>query len=197
MAPPAPGIDAIRGAFERLYPRQRPKSWTPPGIARIHDLRSPPENPLDGVLLYDAESHWHLVTLGLTDLYEKTSTARPSGLGHELTFRLAKREPGETPPRWPIPMLAALARAERAGEVFGHGHTIKTGPLDGQAGTALTALLVVEDPGLSPIETPHGTVAFLQVVGVEPYVRERSLAGAADEVIAELRHREPLLVTRV
>jgi hypothetical protein len=163
----------------------------------MHDLRRPPENPLDGVLLYDAQSHWHLVTLGLSDLYEKTSTGPRSGLGHELTFRLAKRDPAEAPPRWPIPMLVALARAEFSGDLLGHGHTIKTGPLDAQAGTALTAVLVVEDPGLPPIETVHGTVSFLQLVGVEAQVREQALANGADAVIDEFRKRDPLFVTQL
>ncbi len=195
--PSAPGLDAIRAAFGRLYPGQQPKSWTQPGVYRMHDLRSPPENPLDGVLLYDAGTHWHLVSLGLSDLYEKTSTGPLSGLGHELTFRLAKRDPAEAPPRWPIPMLVALARAELSGDVLGHGHTIKTGQAGSQGGTAPAALLVVNDPELAPIETPHGTVAFLQLVGVDPQDRERAIARGADEVVDELRSRDPLFVTRV
>jgi hypothetical protein len=195
--PPAPGWDAITQAFERLYPGQKPRHWKPGGTARQHDLRQAPHNPLDGVSVYDAGSHWHYVGFGMSDLYEKTSVGTTSGLGHELTFRLAKEKAKAEPPRWPIPVLVSLARAEFAGELLAPGHTIKTGPIDGQPETRLTALLIVEDRGIAPLDTPHGRVAFLQLVGVDGELRERALREGSEALIEELRGRDPDLVTRI
>ena len=50
------------------------------------------QDPLDGLSAYKAESpfpHWHIVTFGFSELYEKESENPDySGYGFELTFRL-------------------------------------------------------------------------------------------------------------
>lgn len=194
--PAAPGWAAVDAALDALYPGQQPRHWTHGGVRRMHDARVPPENPLEGINVYDAGDHWHFVGLGLTDLYGKDSPGPASGLGHELTFRLAKREGEAQPPRWPITVLVGVARMELGGERLGPGHTLKTGPLDGQPDTRLTALLVTEDPALPARQTPHGTAAFYLLVGVDAAERERALREGIAGLIGELRARDPRLVTR-
>jgi hypothetical protein len=49
---------------------------------------------------------------------------------------------------------------------------------------------------MGTLQTPHGSVAFLQLVGVEEQVRERAIREGPDAVTAELRARDPDLVTR-
>jgi hypothetical protein len=49
---------------------QTAKHWAHQGVMRMHDLRNPPENPLDGVNVYDGGSFWHYVGFGLSDLYD-------------------------------------------------------------------------------------------------------------------------------
>lgn len=186
----APHVDA--GLFAVTFSTSRPVSYT----TQTDTTRHPPENPLDGVNVYDAGSHWHYVSLGLSDLYAKTSAGAVSGLGHELTFRLAKGEREAEPPRWPIPVMVSLARAEFNGDVLAPGHTIKTGPINGRPDTPLTAFLVVDDRAIASLETPHGRVAFLQLVGVEGQIRERALRDGSDALIADLRARDPDLITR-
>jgi hypothetical protein len=52
-------------------------------------------------------------------------------------------------------------------------------------------------PGFELQDTPHGKLAFLQLVGIEAETRERALRVGSPEAIAELRARAPELVTRM
>jgi hypothetical protein len=192
----APGWDAIEKAFGAMYPGKPPKWWEHQGVHAMHDLKNPPENPLEAVAFYDAGSFWHFVSFGLSDVFGASEKKEWSGFGYEFTFRLAK---GDTPlpSLGPVNILVSLARAAYMGEAFAPGHTIKTGPLDGRPETPLTALLVVKDPAVELIETPNGKVALLLLVGVEGIVRERALSFGVDSVLAELRASNPELMTRI
>jgi suppressor of fused len=195
--PPSPGWDAIESAFAELYPGQSARHWTHDGVMRMHDLRNPPENPFDGVSIYDGGTFWHYVSFGLSDLYEKESTDEWSGFGYEFTFRLAKSS-GDDLPLWPINVMGTLARAVFTGTLFGPGHTVDmVRPLDGpDSKSALTAVLLTNDPGLEQVrETPHGKLAFLLIVGVEAAVRERALAEGFELALAELHSRNPTLAS--
>ncbi|MGC3998634.1 MAG: suppressor of fused domain protein [Anaeromyxobacter sp.] len=129
--PPAAGLDAIELCLAAFHAGVSPRITAPQGLSRHEDKRVPPENPLDQLWTFDADTHWHYVGLGLSDLFEKTTPGPDSGLGHELTLRVAKR-PGEAePPRWPITVLVNAARAELAGERLAVGQTLGSGPIDG------------------------------------------------------------------
>jgi suppressor of fused-like protein len=192
----APGWDALEKAFAELYPGRSPKWWEHNGVHRMDERRNPPANPLEAVALYDPGPFWHFVSYGMSDLYAKESEDEWSGFGYEFTFRIAKDRSGQAP-LWPVDVMVSLAKAAYKGEDFAPGHTIKTGPLDGQTGTALTALLVTLDPAIQVLETPHGKVALLLLVGVEGQTRERALDVGVDAVVAELSAHNPDLVTRV
>lgn len=194
--PPAPGWEAIEKAFGNLYPGQRPRWWEHQGVHRMHDLKDPPENPLEAVAIYDAGAFWHYVSFGMSDLFAKESAGEWSGFGYEFTFRCSK-EAGAAAPLWPVDVLVGLATSAYQGERYAPGHTIKTGPIDGRSETALTALLVAKDPGVPVIDTPHGKVAFLLLLGVEGPVREKALAAGFDAVLAEISAGNPSLVTRL
>lgn len=194
--PPALGWEAIEKAFGDLYSGQRPRWWEHHGVHRMHDLKRPPENPLEAVAIYDGGSFWHYVSFGMSNLFAKESKGDWSGFGYEFTFRFPK-EVGADAPLWPVDVLISLAKAAFKGEEFAPGHTIKTGPIDGRPETPLTALLVVKDPGVQLIDTPHGKVAFLLLVGIEGSVREKVLAVGVDKVLAEISADNPSLVTRV
>ena len=97
--PPEPlGWRAIEDAFENLYPNQTPVHIAHNGVMAMDDLRRPPENPLDGISIYDAGAFWHYVGFGLTELYAKSSSApQTSGCGYELTARVRKTENSRPP----------------------------------------------------------------------------------------------------
>ncbi len=198
--PPALGWEAIEKAFGAVYPDQRPAWWEHRGVHAMYDLKTPPENPLEAVAIYDGGTFWHYVSFGLSDLFGQRPDAEWSGYGYELTFRLAKDGPAALArPLWPVDALVSLARAQYAGSDFGVGHTIQTGPIDGRPETTRTAFLTVDDPAFDEpvLETPHGKLSFFLLVGIEGSDRAEALETGVPEKVAELRARDPELVTRL
>jgi suppressor of fused-like protein len=127
------------------------------------------ETPLDGVAVLPREGHWHYVTYGLTELYEKVSPhANESGYGFELTFRLPRGRGEARPPEWPVRLLRSVAAyVLRTGERLEPGHHVDVGgPLTDAVRTELCALLVCDDPELAEVAGPFGRFRFLQLVGL-------------------------------
>jgi hypothetical protein len=166
----APGWDAIDAAFEHLYPGRAPHHWGTDFAARV--MLGGPE-ALDGLSAYRADEpvpHWHWVTYGLTELYDKDSEdAEWSGWGYELTMRVPRD--AELPAPWPIALLQQIAnwahhakRLLQAGEAFDTGSPI----VPDEEGATLTGIGFLADPELPQIETPHGRVDFVQMVGLHP-----------------------------
>ena len=160
----APGWDAIDAALRKVYGAQVPRHW---GTVIKYALGGP--DPLDGLSAYDAGDHWHYASYGLSELYEKESEdPSTSGYGFELTFRLARGKKDVEPPVWPANLLQNLARyVFTTGNVFAPGHHLNlNGPIALGEKTAIVAALFAADPELREIDTPHGRVAFVQLVGV-------------------------------
>ncbi|XP_034041060.1 suppressor of fused homolog isoform X1 [Thalassophryne amazonica] len=172
-----PGLQAIYGECRRLYPEQA----NPLQVTAIVKYWLGGPDPLDYISMYrntgcpsqDIQEHWHYVSFGLSDLYgdnrvhEFTGAEGPSGFGFELTFRL-KREAGETaPPTWPGELMQGLARYVFQSEnTFCSGdHVSWHSPLDNSE-SRIQHMLLTEDPQMQPIQTPFGSLNFLQIVGV-------------------------------
>ena len=165
---------------------------------RAYDLRNPPENPFDGVSIYDGGAFWHYVSFGLSDLYAKDSKDEWSGFGYEFTFRVSKAD-GADPPFWPLNVMVTLGRAAFGGSDFGPWHSVNmVKPLDGpDSESRVTSVLLSKEPAFpQAIDTPHGKLAFLLIVGVEDSVRQRALAEGGESVISQMRERNPELATR-
>ncbi|HEY8378932.1 MAG TPA: suppressor of fused domain protein [Nannocystis sp.] len=162
----APGWSAIDAACQRLYPRQIPHQFT---SKTAYDLEAP--SPLPAITAWEGQRppHWHYVTYGLSELFDKTSSVPDiSGFGFELTMRVPRAEGEERPPAWPLRTLQALGGyVLRTRRGFDTGHRADLGgPLAPGHDTALTALVCVPDPLLGKIATPFGSLLFLQVIGV-------------------------------
>ncbi|KOP68264.1 branched-chain alpha-keto acid dehydrogenase subunit E2 [Bacillus sp. FJAT-18019] len=161
------GWDAIEEAVTKLYGEQEPKHY---GTAIPYILGG--QDPLDGLSAYKAESpspHWHIVTFGFSELYEKESEdPEYSGYGFELTFRVAREKDEVEPPAWALNLLQNMARyVFNSGNVFTAGDYLDAnGPICLGADTQLTALAFIPDPELDIIHTPNGRVEFLQMVGI-------------------------------
>ncbi|MGH6614952.1 suppressor of fused domain protein [Sphingomonas sp.] len=161
-----PGWDAINAAFERLYPGQEPKH-----AGTIISWRLGGQDPLDGISAWkrlEPVPHWHFVSYGLSELYEKTSDdPEHSGYGFELTFRLACDPAEEDPPIWAFSLLQNLARyVFESGNVFADGQWMNlNGPIELESETLICSLAFLNDPEVPAIDTPHGRVAFIQIVG--------------------------------
>ncbi|PIK55464.1 suppressor of fused-like protein [Apostichopus japonicus] len=172
------GLEAVYASCRALYPNQ-PNPLQVTAVVKFW-LGGP--DPLDYISMYSnpgnpQESippHWHYISFGLSDLHgdgrvhERMNTNDgPSGFGFELSFRL-KKEPTETaPPTWPAELMQGLARY-----VFQSENTLCSGDhvpwhasLDNSE-SRIQHMLMCEDPQLQTIQTPHGFVNFMQIVGV-------------------------------
>ncbi len=184
-APPAPGWLAIEQALQELYGVPALGHIGHDGVRAIHDLREPPEYPLDGVSVWDGGDFWHYVGFGMSELYAKVSqSGELSGHGYELCLRLAKTAvDAQPPPLVGATVLQRLCQAQWSLPLFGAGHTLATGAMLADAGIA--GFLLVEDPSLGTIDTPHGALSFLLAVGVDGPTLERALGGRARAVFSE------------
>src|SRR5262249_50332032 len=132
-------------------------------------------DPLMGVSMYDSprggQPHIHLVSYGMSALYYDPGLVGQefSGRGFEFTARVAPfHADGQEPPVWMVNVMNNLARyLIESDRWFEPGHFINAnGPLRLDTATSLTAMAFVRDPELGAIDTPHGQVEFLQIVGL-------------------------------
>ena len=189
------GFDAIAHAMQRFYPGQEGLYY---GAAIPYFLGG--SDPLEGVEVWKSEKgmpHWHYVTYGFTELYEKESDdPSESGYGFELTFRL-KRNDEEQPPTWPISLLQNLARyVFSSGNDFGPGHHMNAnGPIALGTDTELTALGFKADQELGELDTPNGHFTFLQVVGLTSDEMDAMMCWDGDKFLTALEKQIPLCIT--
>lgn len=161
------GWDAIEGALTKLYGEQEPKHY---GTAISYMLGG--QDPLDGLSAYKAETpspHWHIVTFGFSELYEKElENTEHSGYGFELSFRVARSKDEEEPPAWALNLLQNMGRyVFNSNNIFASGDYLDAnGPICLGADTELTALAFIPDSELDTLHTPNGRVEFLQMVGI-------------------------------
>ena len=162
----APGRNAIALALDALYKGRQPRTYE-----NANPWSRGGDDPLDAISVWqraEPAPHWHYVSYGLSDLYAKKSTSAASGHGFELTLRVALEQGELEAPQWPMHLLQSLARyVYRTGHGFHDGHRMSAnGPISLGAPTALCAMAFTFDPELAAINTPNGSVAFLQVVGL-------------------------------
>lgn len=191
----APGRDAIARTLDILYKGRQPRHFDNP-----QPMHMGGQDPLAGISVWQRAEpvpHWHYVTYGLTDLFDKQSASAASGFGFELTFRLASTPTQLEPPVWPMHLLQSLARyVVRTRNGFHDGHRMSTnGPITLGSPTALCSLAFTFDPELPAIDTPNGSVAFLQVVGLT--LDEEAVAHKWDtrKVLGTLHPYMPLYIT--
>jgi len=159
------GWKAIDNALYKIYKGEEPKHMAP-----ILPFMLGGEEPLNGISAYkrmDPVPHWHYITYGFSELYEKESDdPERSGFGFELTFRVRSDE--DEPPAWAFNFLNNLAKyIFKSGNYFANGHYLNAnGPIALEIDTELKAAAFVYDPELPAINTLNGKVEFLQVVGI-------------------------------
>ena len=160
------GWDAITAAFEKLYPGQE----EPRHFATLIPWRLGGNDPLQGVSA-DGGDFFHLVSYGLSDLYEKEG-ADPdySGYGLEFTMKLRKAGMGDESSelKCAAGIFNALARLTfEKGEQFFPDEYIYTGQeqgVDFNQRSRLTGFVTALDQA-GTIDTPNGKVDFVQLIG--------------------------------
>lgn len=163
------GWNAITEAFEKIYPGQdNPKHY-----GTIIPWRLGGPDPLDGISIYDGGDYWHIVTYGLSELYEKESEDPEwSGYGMEFTMRLKKgcyADTEENELRCICGNFQNIAKVTfNNGELFNAWEWIYTGQKNGidfSHASALTGFITVPDTLVPSIDTPNGHVDFVEFIG--------------------------------
>lgn len=192
----APGWDAIDAALWPIYGKREPLHY---GTVVPYALGGP--DPIHGISAYknlEPQPHWHFVTYGISELWDKESTdPEVSGYGFELTFRPTCKPKDRKPPNYALNFLQNLARyVFESGNVFGVGHTLPlNGPIEEGSDTRVHAVSFIHDPQLPPIQTPNGRVEFLQIVGLTMDELEAISSWNAAAFLELRRRDDPLLLT--
>jgi hypothetical protein len=163
-------------------------------------------DPLDGVSIFDSEvqeTHYHLTTYGLSELYYDADSVGGdfSKWGFEFTFRLKPFGEDEGDPFWAIEVLNNLARYVFETENwFEENHFVPINePIRLDTETEIVGVIFVEDPELGKVETPHGAVTFLQMVGITAkelaVLMETPTIEAVEALANTLRKDNPLMIT--
>ena len=195
-----PGWEAIDAQFERLYSDQTPLHWAPV----LHAILG--GGPIDGLSAYRAtqqQPHFHCVSYGFSSLYYDEEAVKEaaefSGMGFELTFRLADQGQTDDELSWIMSLVQNIGQY-----VFGQNRWFEqyhclpiNGPICQDYDTALTGLAFVRDPEIGLINTPHGQVEFLQMVGLTQTELDDIYGGrkSCQEVVETLQRDNPLLIT--
>jgi hypothetical protein len=195
----AVGWTCIDSELLKIYPDQEPQHFGP---AIKYMIGGP--DPLDGISVYESkkqEEHYHFVSYGLSELYydEEKVGREFSKFGFELTFRLKKQ--GNEDFHWAMNLMQNLAKyVFNSGKWFEEFHFIPAnGPIKLGADTDITALAFVVDPELGKIDTPHGEVTFLQMVGLTSAeyekLKQEPQISETEKLIDALKEGNELLIT--
>jgi suppressor of fused len=187
-----PGWSAIDAEWSRLYTAREPIVFRGPEDPRVST------DPCKQVVGWDAETYWHLVGYGLTELFEKVSPLpAKDGWGYEITLRIPRAGDDTGPPIWAVQLVESLTRYVETTE-----RSLEEGDwLQFEEGfvpeTNLVAAVFARDPAFpEPIEGPFGRFFFRQAIGMnaaEVRVRQEIGTKAFLDVLAR---RDPLLCTR-
>lgn len=195
--PSTAGWDAISAQLKRVYGDAKEHHFAPPLPAQLGG-----SDPLDGISVFRSShggrSHWHFVTFGYSELYEKeTDDPSTSGYGFEMTIRVTDPESSDEPPAWPLSLLQNLARyVFRTGNVFKPGHhTNLNGPIALGRETQLVAAAFADDPQLGALDTPNGRVGFLQLVGLTEDEFDAVRGWDTLKFLQTVARREPALIS--
>lgn len=190
----APGWLAIDDAFDALYPGVEPTHLAPALQARAvfggHEY-------IDGYSIFPSpHGYQHVVTYGMSDVYaeEEAFGQEFSGCGFEMTMKLRAEGPDDC--LWAVTWLGNVGRG-----VHEKPRLLEPYDLIGAGGrtllqdssSLLTACLIVPDTEVPGIDTVHGRLDFLQLVGITQAERE----WATDADPEEQRARVQVLASRL
>jgi hypothetical protein len=196
----AVGWLCIDHKLKDIYGNQEPQHF-----ASVPHFIAGGENPLDGISVYvnnNKENHYHFVTYGFSELYynEECVGQEFSKFGFELTFRLTRKS-DELNINWVLGLFQNIAKY-----VFSTGNWFEeyqvlpvNGPINTGYDTQITALAFALDSDLGSIQTPHGEVQFLQMIGITTEEHEEfkknPTFGETEKLLQTLKHGNELLIT--
>ena len=198
-----PGWQSIDHQLDEIYGSIEPRHYPP--LCGLHYMAGG-SDPIDGASVYDSnhqEFHRHIVSYGMSELYydEEKAGGEFSKWGFEFTFRLVPFQDDQNDPIWAIQVMNNLARyVFSSGKWFEENHFVPAnGPIRLDTETEITGFVFTLDPELGKIQTPHGEVSFLQMVGITnaevEQLKLNPTTDAVKELIDRLKVDNPLLIT--
>ncbi|MFF1817322.1 suppressor of fused domain protein [Kribbella sp. NPDC058245] len=161
----APGWLAVDAAFDALYP-----GVTPPHKGAPFEARAifGGQEYIDGYSIFPSPNGYqHLLTYGMSTLYVDPESYGGdfSGWGYEMTMKVRADGPDDC--IWAINSMSNLGRYTYTAKAWfepfqfvnGRGQALHTD-------TRLTSYITVSDPEVGGIDTVHGRVDFIQLVGI-------------------------------
>lgn len=199
----AVGWLAIDKQLEKVYGETQPRHYGP--LCGVHYVAGG-SDPIDGVSIYDSNKqlfHQHLISYGMSELYynEEKAGGEFSKWGFEFTFRLAPFKDDNGDPGWAMHVMNNLARyVFSSGRWFEENQFIPAkGPIRLNTDTDITGFVTVLDPELGSIQTPHGELSFIQLVGVTnnelDMLMENPSTEKVESLVNTLKQTNPLLIT--
>ncbi|MDU1903426.1 MAG: suppressor of fused domain protein [Dysgonomonas sp.] len=199
----AVGWLAIDQKVSEIYGDKEPRHYAPP----LHYILGG-QDPIDGTSIYDSdkqEFHRHFISYGMSELYynEEAVESEFSKWGFEFTFRLKPFEEDDDDPVWVIEVMNNLARyVYESQRWFEEYHFVPAnGPIRTETKNPIdiVGLIFVLDPELGKIDTPHGEVSFLQMVGVTSkeleHLKNNPTTDEVKKLVDIMRKDNPLLIT--
>lgn len=196
----SPGWAAIDRVLDPLYGGREPEQHY--GTVIPWELGGP--DPIRGLSAYkvldQGPPHWHIVSYGMTELFQKEEESRPeiSGWGFEFTARVACEEGDEQAPVWFLNFLQNLGRyVWQSGNVFAVGHHLNAnGPIAAGVETKLHAVTFATPPRLpAEVESKNGKFVFLHVLGITLDELEAMKRWNSVGVIERIAEQDALLIT--
>lgn len=203
----AVGWEFIDKEIEKLYGKKEPRHY-----GTILKYRLGGSEPLDGISIYDQNEqtfHRHLISYGMSELYYNPDVVGEefSKWGFEFTFRIVPftddgdMDNAKNEPRWVMGLMQNLARyVFETGKYFDYYHFIPCNEsIRSETNTKLVGVAFVPDTQLNEIDTPHGKVMFLQMVGLTQkeldWLWEEPKTYRCEALIDKMRADNPLLIT--
>jgi suppressor of fused-like protein len=192
----APGWAALDDRIVAVYGDLEPQYYGTTDPIALGGID--PVEAISAYLIDEPVPHWHLVSFGMSELYDKTYPAPDvSGFGFELTMRVLCTDGERGAPPWAMNMMQMLAQYVHATKIiFEPGdHMDCAGPIDPNSASNLTAVAFVDDPTLGSLETPNGFTRFLQVVGITADEHEVMMDWDPQAVLDMIAERDPMMLT--
>ena len=194
----APGWEAIDSVFNALYPGQEPAHYA---TNMVNRALFGGDCYLDGYSIYTSNNGYkHIVTYGMTELYveEESFGGEWNNWGYEMTIKLAEQNNEDC--LWALDVLSNLARYTYTQKRFFEPYQFIAGnktPLRHDSGSAITALIAVQDTEAQSVGSVYGKTEFIQLVGITEQELDalKTNRENAKKLIDLMKQDNPYLVT--
>lgn len=194
----APGFEAIEDLFNKKYPQMEETQY---GTYIKNRVQNGVDGFIDCFSIYESENGYkHIVTHGMSELYsnEDFFGSEYSGFGYEMTMKLQEDTIEEC--AWAIEMLSNFAHYTYENNSILKSMQFITGEdysLNCDNECNITGVLVVNDTEIDTIDTVHGKVEFLQLVGLiekETEIIKEDIS-KVETLIENMKRDNPYLIT--